>query len=83
MTESRTSVPSVCGGSRFVKLGDGQGVMENFQILISIMEFIEKKFHCVRRNLPQFLQKLSFDKKLAEKPKSSVFEMISGFVHFF
>ena len=33
------------------------------------MEFIATMFHCVRRNLPRFLQKLSFDKKLAEKTK--------------
>jgi hypothetical protein len=43
------------------------------------MEFIAYFFHCARRKSPRFLQKLSFDKKLAEKPKSSDFEMISGF----
>ena len=46
------------------------------------MDFITTFFHCVRRTLPRFLQKLSFDKKLAEKPKSSIFEMISGFCSF-
>ena len=75
-------MPSVCGGSRFVRLGDGQGFMEKFQFFISIMDFIEKKFHCVRRILPRFLQKLSFVKNLAENPKSSIFEMISGFCSF-
>ena len=69
----------VCGGSRFVGLGDGQGFMEKLQDFISLMEFIETFFHCVRRTLPRFLQTLSFDKKLAEKPKSSVFKTISGF----
>jgi hypothetical protein len=43
------------------------------------MDFIATFFHCVRRNLPRFLQKLSFDNNLAKKPKSSVFETISGF----
>ena len=43
--------------------------MEKFQHFISLMEFIATFFHCVRRNLPRFLQKLSFDKNLAEKPK--------------
>ena len=70
---------SVCGRSRFTRLGDGQGFMTKFQKFISLMDFIETFFHCVRRTLPQFLQKLSFDKNLAEKPKSSVFETISGF----
>ena len=72
-------MPSVCAGSRFVRLGDGQGFTEKFHFFISLMDFITTFFHCVRRNLPRFLQKLSFDKKLAEKPKSSVFEMISRF----
>ena len=62
-----------------MRLGNVQGLLEKFQILISLMEFIETLFHCVRRKSPQFLQKLSFHKNLAEKPKSSVFEMISGF----
>ena len=73
---------SVCGGSRFKGLGDGQGFMTKFQNLISLMEFIATFFHCVRRTLPRFLQKLRFDKKLAEKTKSSVFETISGFCLF-
>jgi hypothetical protein len=72
-------VPSVCGGSRFARLGDGQGFAEKFQIFISLMEFIANFFHCVRRKSPRFLQKLSFDKNLAKKPKSSIFETISGF----
>ena len=62
-----------------MRLGDGQGFVENFQFFIPIMEFITYFFHCVRRKSPRFLQKLSFDKKLAEKPKSSDFETISGF----
>jgi hypothetical protein len=65
-----------------VGLGDGQGFMKNFQNFISLMEFISTFFHCVIRNSPRFLQKLSFDKKIAEKPKSSVFEMIYGFCSF-
>ena len=73
---------SVCGGSRFVRIGDGQGFMKKFQNFISIMDFIANFFHGVKRTLPQFLQKLSFDKNLAEKPKSSVFETISGFCSF-
>ena len=75
-------MPSVCGGSRFARLRDGQGFVETFKFFISIMEFIATFFHCVKRNLPRFLQKLSFDKKLAEKPKSFVFERISGFCSF-
>ena len=82
MTGSSFSVSSVCERSRFVGLGDGQVFMEKFQYFISLMEFIANFFHCVRRNLPRFLQKLSVDKKLAEKPKSSVFETISGFCSF-
>ena len=69
----------VCEGSRFMGLGDGQGFMENLKNLISLMDFISSFFHCVRRKSPQLLQKLSFDKNLAEKPKSSDFETISGF----
>ena len=72
-------MPSVCGGSRFARLGDGQGFVEKLQNLISLMDFIATFFHCVRRNLPRFLQKLSFDKNLAEKPKSSFFETIFVF----
>ena len=33
------------------------------------MDFIATFFHCVRRTLPRFLQKLSFDNNLAEKTK--------------
>ena len=75
-------MPSVCEGSRFTGLGDGQGFMEKFQYFISLIDFIPTYFHCVRRTLPRFLQTLSFDKKLAKKPKSSVFEKISGFCSF-
>ena len=75
-------MPSVCGGSRFAGLGDGQGFMKKIQKFISLMYFIETFFHHVKRTLPRFLQKLSFDKNLAEKPKSSVFETISGFCSF-
>ena len=82
MTESRNSVSLVCGGSRFAGLGNGQGFMKNFQNFISLMDFISTSKHCVRPTLPRFLQKLSFDKKLAEKTKSSVFETISGFCSF-
>ena len=60
-------------------LGDGQGFMKKFQNFISLMNFIATFFHCVRRTLARFLQKLSFDKNLAEKPKSSDFETISRF----
>ena len=81
-TGNRNSVPSVCEGRRFTGLRDGQGFMVKFQYFISLIYFIATFFHCVRRTLPRFLQKLSFDKKLAEKPKSSVFETISGFFSF-
>ena len=70
---------SVCEGSRFVRLGDGQGFAEKFQIFISLIYFIAAFFHCVKRKSPRLLQKLSFDKKLVEKPKSLVFETIFGF----
>ena len=79
MTGSQNSVLSVCGGSRFAMLGDGWGFMEKLKFFISLMEFIASFFHCVRRKSPRFLQKLSFDKNLAEKPKSSDFETIYGF----
>ena len=72
-------VSSVCGGSRFAGLGDGQVFITKFKNLISFMDFIATFFHCVRRTLPRFFQKLSFDKNLAEKTKSSDFETISGF----
>ena len=62
-----------------MRLGDGQVFVENLQFFISLIYFITTFFHCVKRNLPRFLQKLSFDKNLAEKPKSSVFKMIYGF----
>ena len=78
-TGNQISVLSVCEGSRFTGLGDGQGFVEKFQIFISLIDFIADFFHCVRRKSPQVLQKLSFDKNLAEKPKSSDFETISGF----
>ena len=73
---------SICEGSRFSRLGDGRGFTKKFQILISLMDFIETLFYYVRRTLPRFLQKLSFDKNLDEKPKSSVFETIFGFCSF-
>ena len=82
MTENQNLVTSVCGGSRFAGLGDGQCFVEKFQVFISLMYFIATFFHCVIRTLPQFLQKLSFNKNLAKKPKSSVFETISGFCSF-
>ena len=82
MTGNRNSVPSVCEGSRFMGLGDGLGFMEKLKFFISLMDFISTFFHCVRRTLPRFLQKLSFDKKLAKKTKSFVFETISGFCSF-
>ena len=72
-------MPSVCGGSRFAELGDGKGFMTKLQKYISLMEFIATFFHRVKRILPRFLQKLSFDTKLAEKPNFSDFETISGF----
>jgi hypothetical protein len=75
-------VPSVCEASRFEGLADGQGFMAKFQYFISLMDFIATFFHRVKRTLPRFLQKLSFDKKLAEKQKSYVFEMIYGFCSF-
>ena len=78
-TGNRISVPSVCGGSKFVGLGDGKGFMTKFQNFTSLMEFIKLFFHCVRRTLPRFLQKLSFDKNLAENSKSSNFETVSVF----
>ena len=81
-TGNQNSVSSVCEGSRFAGLGYGQGFKEKFQSLISLMDFNATFFHCVRRTLPRFLQKLSFDKNFAEKPKSSVFETISGFCSF-
>ena len=65
-----------------MRIGDGQGFMKKLKNLISIMEFITTFFHCVRITLPRFLQKLSFDKNLAEKPKSSIFETIYGFCSF-
>ena len=72
-------MPSVCEGRRFVRLADGQGFTVKFQIFISLIDVIAAFFHCVRRKSPRFLQKLSFDKNLAEKPKSSIFETISRF----
>ena len=62
-----------------MRLADGRGFMEKFQIFIPLMYFIAAFFHCVRRKSPRFLQKMSFDKILAEKPKSSDFETIYGF----
>ena len=62
-----------------MRLGDGQIFMEIFLILIPLMEFISAFFHCVRGKSPRFLQKLSFDKKLAKKPKSFDFETIYRF----
>ena len=78
-TGNQISVPSICEGSRFVRLGDGKGFMEKLQIFISLIDFISAFFHCVKKKSSRFLQKLSFDKNLAEKPKSFDFETISGF----
>ena len=69
MAGSRNSVSSVCGGSRFVRLGAGWGFTEKFQILISLMDFIATFFHCVRRTLPRFLQKIEFWQKFGWKTK--------------
>ena len=55
---------------------------KNFNFFLSLMEFITTFFHYVKRTLPRFFQKLSFDKNLAEKPKSSVFETIYGYCSF-
>ena len=60
MTGSRNSVSSVCGGSRFARIGDGQGFVEKLKFFISLMEFIAAFFHCVRRKSPRFLQKTEF-----------------------
>jgi hypothetical protein len=60
-------------------LGYVQGLMEKLKYFISHMDFITIFFHCIKRTLPRFLQKLSFDKRLAEKPKSFIFKMISRF----
>jgi hypothetical protein len=38
-TENPILVPSVCGVSRFMGLGDDQGFMEKFQVFISLMDF--------------------------------------------
>ena len=65
-----------------MRLGDGKVFLEKLHFFISLMEFIVAFFHCVRRKSPRFLQKLSFDKNLAEKPKSSIFETIYGFCSF-
>ena len=62
-------MPSVCGGRRFTGPGDGQGFMDKLQVFISLIYFMATFFHCVRRTLPRFLQKLSFDNNLAEKTK--------------
>ena len=79
MTGNQISVPSVCGVSRLVGMGDGQGFMEKFKFLISLMDFIATIFHCVRQILPRFLPKLSFDTNLVEKPNFSDFEKKFGF----
>ena len=79
MTGNPILVSSVCEGIKFMGLGDDQGLMEKLQDFISLMEFIATFFHCVKRTLPQFLQKQCFETKLAEKPKFSNFETISGF----
>jgi hypothetical protein len=75
-------VSSVCEGNRFKGLEDGHGFIEKLQFFISLREFIKTFFHYVRKTLPRFLQKLSFDKNLAEKPKSSVFENFFDFCSF-
>ena len=72
-------MPSVCEGSRLARLGDVRGFIKKLQIFISLIYFFATFFHCFRRKSPRFLQKLSFDKNLAEKSKSSDFETISGF----
>ena len=73
------SVSSVCEGSRFVELGDGQGFTKKIQEFISLLDFITTQKHRVRPTLPRFLQKLCFDTKLAEKPNFFDFETIYGF----
>ena len=40
MTDNPFSVPSVCEGSKFMGLGDGQFFAVKFQDFISLMEFI-------------------------------------------
>ena len=72
-------MPSVCGGSRFARLRDGQGFMAKFQIFIPLMDFITYFFTMSEENHLDLCKKLSFDKNLAKRPKSSDFETISGF----
>ena len=77
-------MPLVCGVSRFAGQVDGQGFMgklqafisllhfmEKLKVFLSLMEFITTFIHCVRKILPRFLRKLSFDTKLAEKNQTS------------
>ena len=47
------------------------------------MEFIATFFHCVKRTLPRFLQKLSFDKIWLKNQNPPFSKRFIGFVHFF
>ena len=76
-------MPSICGGSKFVRLGDGQGFSEKFQIFISLMYFITIFFHYVKRKSPRFLQKLSFDKISLKNQNPLFFKRLLGCVHLF
>jgi hypothetical protein len=76
-------VSSVCGDSRFARLEDGQGFVEKLKILISLIDFIVDLFHCVRRNSPRFLQKLSFDKIWLKNQNPPFSKRFLGFVHLF
>ena len=52
---------------------------KNFEFLYPLCILLELFFTVSEENHLDFLQKLSFDKNLAEKPKSSDFETISTF----
>ena len=54
----------------------------NYNFLYPLWSLPKKNFTVSKEIYLDFCKKLTFDKTLAEKPKSSVFEMISRFYSF-
>jgi hypothetical protein len=73
------SVPSVCEGASFERLGEDQVLKSKLQIFIPLIYFIAAQKLSFNSKLPRFLKNFKFRANLAEKSNSFVFEMISGF----
>ena len=73
-TGNRNLVPSVCKGSRFAGLGDGQYFMEKLQDSLSLMDFIATFFSLCQKNFASIFVKTEFWQKFGWKIKILCFQ---------